>query len=252
MSFTDDGPDAGESPFRKPLFVASAGFLLAVVLLAAFVIMTTNGEDGGDTDAAPAAPSSPAHSAAPDAEAGNCPKLTDTSTELPALAPSGVTWDLFRTLALPASKASGPAVVEGDVARCYARTPTGALLAAAQISSRSMLATDWRAVMKAQTYGDARDALIKKRAAAEKKSPAPDPEPGELGQFAGYRFVTYSKNTAVVELVTRFNQPEILQVSTVTLRWSDTADDWQYEIAQAHAEPHTVDSLAGYVKWGGV
>lgn len=254
MSSNDHGPapaPEGESPLRRPAFMVSAGFLLVIVLLAVLVVLTTGGEDGAETAAAPA-PSAPAHSATPTADDGACPALKDTTTALPDLAPKGVTWELFRTMALPSSKASGPAVIEGDVARCYAHTPTGALLAAAQISTRSALAEDWQTVMKRQAYGDALGELMKKRAAAEKKAPAPDPEPGELGQLAGFRFVTYSKTFAVIELVTRFNQPEFLQVSTVTLRWSPKADDWQYEVSHAHAQPKSVDSLAGYVKWGGV
>ncbi|MEU1132627.1 hypothetical protein ABZ383_22660 [Streptomyces sp. NPDC005900] len=251
MSPTDHGAPEVDSPFRRPAFMVSASFLLVVVLLAVLVILTTGDGDGADTGAAPA-PSAPARSATPTADAGACPALKDTETALPDLAPKGVTWELFRTMALPSSKASGPAVTEGDVARCYARTPTGALLAAAQISTRSMLAEDWQSVMWRQTYGDAREELIKERSALEKKDPAPDPEPGELGQLAGFRFVTYSNSLAVIELVTRFNQPEILQASTVTLRWSPKADDWQYEISRAYAQPKSVDSLAGYVKWGGV
>ncbi|WP_125264873.1 hypothetical protein [Streptomyces alboflavus] len=248
------GSDSEESPFRKRGFIVSAAFLSATLLLGVVVVLSTGGDDDGKSagdgpSSAPAASPSSNRPQAP-ADGDGCPKLADDRTKVPDAAPAGVTWELFRTMALPASKTSGPAVEDGDVARCYARTPTGALMAAAQISIRAYLAQDWRTVMKEQTYGDARDGFIRERAKKEEKDPPPPPEPGELGQFAGFRFVTYDRNTAVVELVTRFSDPGVLQVSTVTVQWRD--GDWRYQISDTHAQPKAVDSLDGYAAWGGV
>ncbi|WP_282794599.1 hypothetical protein [Streptomyces sp. CC224B] len=153
-------------------------------------------------------------------------------------------------MALPTSEAAGPAVTDGDVARCYARTPTGALLAAAQIAVRALLAQDWRTVMEEQTYGDTRDSYIEQRTKLEKKTSPPPPEPGELGQYAGFRFVTYDSRTAVIELVTRFSDTGALQVSTATVQWRD--GDWRYQYSTTYTQPKSLDSLAGYVPWGGV
>ncbi|WP_169749750.1 hypothetical protein [Streptomyces aureocirculatus] len=45
----------------------------------------------------------------------------------------------------------------------------------------------------------------------------PASKPGELGQFAGFRFVTYDRHKAVVELVSRFSDSS-LQLSTAPVR----------------------------------
>ncbi|GAA1377127.1 hypothetical protein ACFPK5_00255 [Streptomyces beijiangensis] len=248
-----EGREEAVSPWRKPGFIAAGGFLAGVALLGVVVVATTGGTNTStDPKAAPATTSSSAASASASQPAdGSCPALTDTNTTVPSTAPAGVTWALFHGVALPASAAAGPGKTDGDVARCYARTPAGALLAATQISTRSMLAPDWRSVMTQQTYGDARQAMIDARTKAEKAGPPPTPEPGELGQLAGFKFVTYGPSTAVVEVVTRFSTG-ILQASALTVRWDAGRGDWQYEVSLSSAPQHSVPSLDGYVPWGGI
>lgn len=241
--------DGGQSsPFSSRVWQASGLFLAVLVVMGVVVVLTT-GDRSSSNDAAPgsgAASSSPSASASA-GEDGGCPELA-ASGSVPRTAPAAE-WQLVRSAAVPVSKKAGPAVVEGDVARCYAHSPTGALFAAAQIGTRYLVADDWQTVVKEQTYGDGQLLLLEKRAEFEKSQPSVAPVPGELGQIAGFQYVTYTPDTAVLQVVTRFGSG-VLQASTLTLRWH--GGDWQLEIPAVSPPQRTVDDLAGYVPWGGV
>ncbi len=78
------------------------------------------------------------------------------------MAPAGVTWQLWQSVALPFSKAAGPQIVQGNVARCYAHTPTGALLAAVQIQYRLGISSNWRQIADTQIMpGPGRNVFIR-------------------------------------------------------------------------------------------
>jgi hypothetical protein len=193
---------------------------------------------------------SPSASTQPSASAGsgdNCPEPA-VSQDIPRAAPPA-DWNLFNTVAVPASTTEGPARSDGDVARCFAHSPTGALFAAAQIGTRYAFAENWEEVVEKQTYGDGKKTLLDKRSAYEKTAEPIAPVPGELGQFTGFQFVTYTPQTAVLQMVSRF-ESGTLQVSTVTLQWNK--GDWLYEIPAVTAPQKTIDSLEGYVSWGGL
>ncbi|WBB62015.1 hypothetical protein O7599_05600 [Streptomyces sp. WMMC500] len=240
--------DRRRSQWTRPGFVAAGGFLSVVVLL--FAVVLVAGMDGEDS-AGPASPSGAPGSRPDDKGAENgengCPEPAESS-EVPT-EPPPATWELYRTVALPVSKEAGPAVVDGDLARCYARSPTGAVMAAAQIGHRVALAEDWRAVVDEQTYGNAKGAMVTAREKAAESASPPAPQPGELGQIAGFDVITYTGDMAVIQLVTRFTGGT-LQVSTSTLRW--TEGDWRYEISDTGAPQKTLTTLDGYTEWGGV
>ncbi|MEJ8662308.1 hypothetical protein [Streptomyces sp. MS1.AVA.4] len=241
------GSSGPSSPFASRWWQAS-GLFLAVLLVAAVVVILTTGQNESSNDAAPGDGASPSPSASSGTGSdGDCPDLAGSQT-MPRTAPPA-DWQLVRSAAVPVSKEAGPAKVEGDVARCYAHSPTGALVAAAQIGTRYLVAEDWQTVMKEQTYGDGKDLLLEKREAFEKEQPSVAPVPGELGQIAGFQYVTYTEQTAVLQVVTRFGSG-VLQTSTLTLRWH--GGDWQLEIPAVSPPQRTVDDLSGYVPWGGV
>lgn len=241
---------------RKRRVVAVCGAVSLVLLLAGCSGSSGDGGDGKPS-AAPLATASARHGAAkasadPQAAektAVGCPKLA-TSTDIPRTAPAAE-WDLVSTVAVPTSKTAGPAVVDGDVAECFAHSPTGALFAAAQIGTRYAFTKNWETVVEKQTYGDGKQVLLDKRRAYEATAEPVAPVPGELGQFAGYQFVTYTPQTAVLQMVSRF-AAGAMQVSTVTLQWDAGRRDWLYEIPSVTPPQKTVDTLDGYVVWGGL
>ena len=75
---------------------------------------------------------------------------------------------------------------------------------------------------------------------------------GVFGQFAGFRFVTYTDDVAVVQLVTRFHG-DVLQATTNTVRWVD--GDWRLELQPdgASSPPaQRLPNLLGVTAWRGV
>lgn len=237
----------GSSLFTRPLFLVVVSVLVAMVFAVIFLVGSTeeDGKPAGEASAAAGGPS-------PKSDVGvlddGCPDLPASPTGQPVTAPQAE-WKLYRTLALPYSSDHGPAQAEGDVIRCFARTPTGAVFASMHIPGRLTLAKDWRPIAERQTTGPGRKDLIEWR--EKSPEPLPEPTPGELGQMAGFGIVTYSPDTAVVEIVTRFADTGMLQVSTITLKWSSQEGDWQYELAGG-PPPKEVDSLDGYVPFAGL
>jgi hypothetical protein len=241
--------DEPRSPWLRTGFVLAAAFIGFIAVIGAAVAFTSNnsGEDGPATSATSADRAAPPPSTGADGGV-SCPPLADKRQDVPTSAPKGVTWSLFSAIALPSSTESGPAVVGKSVARCYARTPVGALLATSQISVRYLAADDWLTVTRTQTVGAGREPYIAARTEAEKTTP-PNGDGTAHAQIAGFRFDTYTDNTAVIETVWRFPDGR-MQAATTTALWQD--GDWRLEYPAAPADPAPVDSLAGYTSWGGM
>jgi hypothetical protein len=237
--------DQHTSPLRRNGFVLAGAFLVLVLTLAAAVVMT-----GGTSHPAP--PQAHPSSSAPQTQAASAGcRPTDTNQQIPSAPPPGLTWQVYNTIAFPFSVTAGPMVVEKEgVARCYAHTPLGALLAVSHIGYRMMWASDWRKVAAAQVLPSAgRDVYVRRRA----EVPEPlDFRPGELAQIAGFQFVAYTQTTAVVQLVTRGPEGSMRSL-TFTVMWQD--GDWKLQVQPSgDASPNAQDisSLDGFVAWGGV
>ncbi|GAA2607651.1 hypothetical protein GCM10009863_21330 [Streptomyces axinellae] len=253
------GADEPRSPWLRSGFVLAAAFIgfVAVIGVVVLVNSDSSGRDDGSAASAAKNAATPQPDGADDAPqssaetdgGGSCPRLPDRRTEVPTAAPKGVGWKLFGTVALPASKAAGPAVAGKDVARCYAHTPLGALLATSQISVRYLAADNWQKVTRQQVVGTGRDSYIAARTKSESTADPGSRDGGGQGQIAGFKFVTYTSSTAVIQTVWRFPDGK-MQAATTTALWK--GGDWRLEYPADPAAPTAVDSLAGYVSWGGV
>jgi hypothetical protein len=182
------------------------------------------------------------------ADEGDCPDLP-SGAEIPETAPA-VDWEIYFSGALPVSEEHGPAVLEGDLARCYSHTPTGALLAAVQIEYRILLARDGVGVARGQTVaGEGQDRLVD---ALEQRG-WEQPTPGEICQVAGFRVVTYTAADAVISLASRCSASGTLQLTEAHMQW--TGGDWRRVLAADGSLSPTasaLNSLSGMVEWGGV
>jgi hypothetical protein len=239
--------DPGESPnpFRRPGFIVAAGFLAIVVVLGVIVAATRSPGDSSH-------PGLGAHPPAPGAGGGNAPSTcrpADTSQQIPTTTPAGVTWELFQAIAVPASAAAGPLKREGDLRSCYAHTPTGALIAATQIEPRLTYSSSWRQILDRQVMdGAGKNAFLADRKA--KGVPGVLPA-GGVAQYAGFKFVTYSPDTAVIDVANRLG-PDTWVSGISTVKWR--GGDWKLEIrpdGTPSAEGQDLSSLTGYVPWGG-
>src|SRR5437016_12522917 len=118
------------SPWTRPGFMLAGGFAaLMVMLLVAVLVFTSGGNNGGNGQAQPN-PTPPISTTQPSGV------VDDGQTSIPETPPADVTWQLYHTVALPVSRSAGPRVVTDSTAAHYAHTPTGALIAAAQITFR--------------------------------------------------------------------------------------------------------------------
>ncbi|MFF5264571.1 hypothetical protein ACFY4C_37080 [Actinomadura viridis] len=229
------------NPYRNLAYVLGAGFLLAVAVLGAVVVVVTGRQDSaGETSPPPSAPPS-------SAAAGGC-RPTDTSQQVPAVTPADVKWTLYKTVALPYSASAGPFVVDSEVARCYAHTPLGALVAGPQIWWRAGASPGWRKVLAHQLTGTAaaRNAYVSQcTGKCGKDIPA-----GTYGQFAGFKFIAYTPSTAVIEIVARLPSGR-MNAFPLTLVWEG---DWKLQLkddGRASPGARAVTTLDGYVRWGG-
>jgi hypothetical protein len=184
----------------------------------------------------------------PSAAASSCPSFAHARTGIPKYPPSNVSWSIVDDVALPYSSTSGPAVGAGQIARCFADTPTGSLLALEQVSVLTLVSPDWRTeVASSIVPGPGRDAFVKLRATVTDNSS----QPGDYCQAAGFSFLQFTKERSVIEFVGRCGSN--LQAGTETLLWDGS--DWQIQLQPNGSYSPAVTALAdliGFTPWGAV
>jgi hypothetical protein len=228
----------------RPLFIVCAAFLLALVLGSVAILALRDGEE--QAPAAAPTPSAPVSTA----PASPSPSVTEELDQtIPIETPSGVRWELWETVALPFSTEAGPRVVDGDVATGFAHTPTGALIAATQTAVRYRVAQDWRSVLQASV-----DPGAGAEAWANLRAPLTldPPQPGQLGQAAGFQFVSYTPDRAVIQYVAKFANGS-MQMTSNTVIWDGA--DWKLVLTDdggVSATAVPIESLSGFIPWGGV
>lgn len=153
-----------ESPFTERRFIASAAAVGVVVVAGVVVLMApppppaaTSGSStrplnpGAATRGSTADPESGRGSGGSSSPGGRpglqpdgtCPPPAQQGTEPAVSQPAGTQWQAVDSYLLPFSATVGPAVVDADIARCYTRTPAGAVFAAVHGSWRYQRTSDW-------------------------------------------------------------------------------------------------------------
>ncbi|MBO2465188.1 hypothetical protein [Actinomadura violacea] len=170
----------------------------------------------------------------------------NSQPDVPTTAPRQVWWKRFKGVAVPFSPIVGPLEVQGDIARCYSHTPRGALIAAVQISVRLERSTRWREILEQQVVTSEGKIAYSRARAADRVVPA-----GKAAQITGFRIVSYTPQSAVVGTVSRDPARGGRTARTVTVKWEG---DWKLAPTpegSTGSAPQKVDSLSGYVFWGG-
>jgi hypothetical protein len=240
---------ADRPPWTRPGFVVAA-LLVALIVVAGLVVAlwpSPNRHPAADPPAPSPGAANTNPGANPTGEPGN-----PLPTTVPTVAPPDVTWQLVHQVALPVSRSAGPTLVTDTTASGYAHTPVGALVAAAQISSRSALHNGramWEATLTRQFVPSAdRDTLL----AALRTQPDTPADPGELSQLSGFRFISYTPDTAVVGLVDRTpGATAAYYITTLTLLWHD--GDWRMVAPPGGswtAASQKLTDQTGVVVWG--
>ena len=241
---------ADRPPWAKPGFIAAAS-LVALILVGGLVVALLPGNDeqpGTGSPPTTAGPADPDRTSPDQADpVGTVP------TAVPTIAPDDVSWQLVGQVAVPVSASAGPAKVSGGTAAGYAHTPTGALIAAAQIGTRAGHGAgraSWEPTVEGQFVpGPDRERLLATLHAAG-DTPA---QPGELSQFVGFQYLSYTPDTAVLGLVMRApsSGTPIYHIVTLTVRWVD--DDWRMVAPPGGswtALNRRATDLTGVVEWG--
>jgi hypothetical protein len=225
--------------------MASRTALWAVGLLAAVLVVAVagcGGRDGGgsrDTDWPGRAPT----------VAAGCPSDTDGS--MPDSPPAGVVWSPLSAevpLLVPASGRYGPCRVSDTTAAGYARTPRGALVAAAQIMARASIPGPvGRDTIEGQVVaGPWRDELVE---SMDERTAAPGPPDVAMVGFAVAAWTSDQARVAVA--VTSRRLPGRFLVFWCDLVWRGDwrmhpppGGDWSQATTAVTALP------AGFVAWG--
>ncbi|MEE1782689.1 hypothetical protein PUR71_07100 [Streptomyces sp. SP17BM10] len=242
---SSNGPDGPRNPFTNKWFIASGTFLGCVALLGSWIAL--DGKDEQTTADGTAAPVTSAPTSTPGGGAGSpggastaspsasapCPQLPDNNqaplTISNTFAKKELTWKDFHGYRLPESPSSGPAVHSGDVARCYAHSPRGAVLALAQTSIRSSNADNWRAAIdQLVAPGPERDSYLQFVTAARVNPSQPTPGSATIGEYAAYQVNSYTNDTAVVTFAIEFPIGGAYRTVVLTAVWDGT--DWKQKM----------------------
>jgi hypothetical protein len=221
------------SPWSRPSVLLSGAFLLALVLLG-LVVAATGGSGAGDSAKTPTAAGRPAPPPAK-ATPGGC-SLPARSQTVPSSSPPQARWGTVGAMQAPQNPAVfGPQRSEGQWDTCFARDPSGALLAAMNLWAEGT------AVPPSE--------LFQRLAIGAPKQLGSNEQLDSNGpiQFAGYRYDSYTQSDAQVAIVFRGPEGKLLAVVT-TMVWHD--GDWKYLFPTAGAPAmQVIPDLTGYVPW---
>ncbi|RRD47668.1 hypothetical protein [Arachnia propionica] len=253
-----------QKPKTSKWMVSSMVIVAAIVALAVFVIVSNLGartEPAANTPttttpasatslAGEPTTSTPPTQSSADGGASFCGltavEMNGTLTEAPA-----ATWEVLGTTYVPSVDGHGPGKIDDDGYRhCYARTPTGALLAITNYEAIPQLQSDAlneKFIRTGIAPGPGRDAALEKLKHATN-------EPSESGerqtfQTIGFRILSYDGNSALVETVSRSNRGYKMAWAA-HLIWAE--GDWKLvpsDEGEDLTEPTIISTLDGYTPW---
>ena len=237
------------SPLSSPWFIGAAVFVVVVLALGAWVV---GGRAGGGSSASSATPPSAASASGTGAApAGSDPAasacgLAAGDQQVPVQAPAGRTDTIAPGLDIPVVDGVGPNMRSG-ISRCFAHSPTGALLASANwmkwFSSEQRLP---EVITTLMAEGQDRDRL------ARQVNDEWDGSTSSPVKINGFKVDVRSSDEVVVTLAVRTGRSsdEGLVSWPVLLRWEK--GDWKVVAPASNSwgqEP--VDSVAqgGFTEW---
>ncbi|MFC9335254.1 hypothetical protein [Arthrobacter sp. NPDC057009] len=244
-------------------FAVSAALMLALTLAAAMIsvprfgpvsgLTGENKEASGGRETAPggAVPRSlvlsdrPAQKGNPGASVCGLPAGNETAL---GARPAG-NWQLVGSMAVPAaSRTSGPGTVDATGFRtCFARSPAGALFAAANFWATGLNGDADRAYRELTARGPGRDAVLTGIALGRPLAP-----PGRKIklQFKGFILRAYEARAATFDLAVQRDDGSMGSLPT-KLVWED--GDWKVVLpGSGNPGVSQIANLREYIPWGGV
>lgn len=173
--------------------------------------------------------------------AGEC-DVKEGDDQLPTEAPPVDGWAQVGLAAAPTSEDYGPYVQEGELWTCYEHSPTGALLATTYVWSAMGNVAGF-----AETWiepGGFQDSVIEQEQSSESA------EVSGTMTVAGYRYVSYTPDAAVVDVAVEYSNTEgtAYLAMRIALKWDE--DRWVVDPDALGDDYTPLETLDGYVKWG--
>jgi hypothetical protein len=223
-----------ERPFYAEKGFIACGALLAVVLLVGAAVALTGGS--GHRETAASARHASASDSVCDLPAGR---------QDPVVGPPVASWTLVGHIAAPSVPGVGPGIVDGTDRRCYAHSPLGALLAAANVlPTTSAPNANGPKTVEHFMPGQTRDVYS--------KQPSAPVDPNLRVQLAAFRSQVISANAVDVTLAYRTNLNGVVGSIRWPMRWY--RGDWRVQLGDTLEEPLameapvTIDS--SWIRWG--
>lgn len=234
-----DGYRDGGSSTKLVISVLVA--VVATAAITALVVFLIVRNTGGDNEAKPVEQTADTVPAEAQSVCGL--EGYETSGTL-STAPRVDSWQELGIMQSPVSKSAGP----GDGALCFAHTPEGALFAATTFMARSTVAESRVQAMQEQILESPG-----KAAALEDANQETAGTPGQM-TLSAFRLGSYDGQNAAVTVIGEYvEQGEFVNVAmNYDLQWAD--GDWKVRVNDDGSlirPSQTVDSLTGYVSWGG-
>jgi len=247
MTATDKNASERSSWWTERWFLASAGLVAVLVLLAVYVAGSTSGA-AQPRSARPAPRASGVDGTTSPVVAGDplrCGLPAGGQTVL-TVAPLA-RWELVGSMAAPAAPASiGPERVLDGVRVCFAHSPLGALYAAVSLWAEGTALPNAEVIARLAANTPARATAI---TAARAQGSGDRLDSETKVQVAGFQFVSYAAGQAVINLAFRTQNGALASLPT-TMQW--TAGDWRYVIPPSgQAGLSQISDLTGFIAWQG-
>lgn len=244
-------PDQDEERTGASKRIIASAVVVAAIAALGIVLSVTNLLGGKTETPAPATAPSPSITASGSATTSSAASepsvcgLTGVKMSGTVAAAPDATWTLVGTTAAPAVAGEGPGVSQPDGARyCFAHTPTGAVVAAANfVALGATQAIFEKVVDHSVAQGLGREAL---------KAQGPAGDGGVRVQVTGFRLLTYdSGKSATVDIAIRTSRGA-LAGQVYDLLWEN--GDWKMRVNSQGAlltQLVQLPDLSGYVLWSG-
>lgn len=224
----------------KTAAIASIALVLIVVAVTWTVLAQSDDQNTAAPSPSPSAKPSASPSAPPAEGYESACGLTGGSTQTPTEAPADVKWQRDEGWPYPISDSAGPGERPADGPwSCFARTPMGAVIAAATIDARLGVVDDFeQAVSQQVVAGIGQDALL-----AKGRPPA-----ANTTDIKGFIVESFTPDDAVISLY--LVQQEQNFTCSAELAWRD--GDWKL---RAQRDGSTLTGCirsepAQFVPWG--
>jgi hypothetical protein len=224
---------------RRPWY-AARGFIASAALLLAVLVVAAAAELIASLDAARPVRPVVAASRPDDVSWGSRCGLPHGAQD-PVVGPPRARWVLVGHIPAPTVPGAGPGELVAGDRRCFAHSPLGALVAAANFLPVTAGVTSRRLAMDHYAPGRLRDLYA--------GQPAIPVAPNMQVATVGFQAAVLDRDAVNVNLAIRVDG--VLGYVQLPMRWTTPQGDWRVQLLSERAplDVGRLDSLDGYIPW---